>query len=397
MGYTVGLFNDTFPPLMDGVAVVILNYARWLNKTFGKCYAVVPRFPGARGRTDSRGDVPVLRYRSVPLFFRYPYRVGLPWFDRPFLKEIRGLELDLVHSHNPFSAGLIARSYAREHRVPIVATFHSSIHEFVDGLLHSRKITQLIVQKVVDYYESVDSVWVSSEFTRDVLKSYGYRREPEIIPFGTDLTPPRDAEAAAAAGNRVLGTSVSDKVLLFVGYHSREKNLCFLLKALGQLKRMGVPFRMFFVGEGYARPELEKLARDLGLREEVRFLGLIQDREQLEPCYARADLFLFPSVNDTYALVVREAAAFGVPSVILAKTTAAEVIKDSVNGFITEHRVDAYAEKIAFLLNHPEEMRQAGRAAFQTLYTPWDAVMERVKRLYSELIARGPCAGGRGD
>jgi 1,2-diacylglycerol 3-alpha-glucosyltransferase len=269
-----------------------------------------------------------------------------------------------------------------------VATFHSSIHEFVDGLLHSRKVTRLIVGKVVDYYDSVDSVWVSGKFTRDVLKSYGYSREPEIIPHGTDLMPPRDAEAAAAAGNGVLGTAVSDNVLLYVGYLSREKNLGFLIRALGQVKKRNIPFKMLFVGEGYARPELERLARDLRLSDDVRFLGVIRDRRRLELCYARADLFMFPSVNDTYSMVLREAAAFSVPSVVLEKTTAADVITDSKNGFVTEGRVDAYAEKIAFLLTHPEEAQRAGRGAFRTLYTPWDAVMEKVARLYTGIIAR---------
>ncbi|HVP89901.1 MAG TPA: glycosyltransferase [Terriglobales bacterium] len=389
MGYAVGQFNDSFPPLMDGVALVMWNYARWLNQSFGKCYAVVPDIPGTRGGSEARCDFPVLRYRSMPLFFRYPYRIGLPWIDRPFLRELHDLELDLVHSHNPFSAGVIARSYARKHGAPIVATFHSTIHKFVDGLLHSQKATRMIVGKVVDYYESVDSVWVSSKSTRDILKSYGYSREPEVIPHGTDLTPPRDAEAAAVAGDGVLGTAAADHVLLYVGFLSREKNLGFLIRALGQVKRMGIPFKMFLVGEGYARPELEKLARDLGLSDRLRFLGLIRDRRRLELCYARADLFTFPSTNETYSMVLREAAAFGVPSVVLEGTTAADVITDSRNGFVTEERVDAYAEKIAFLLTHPEEVEKAGRAAFQTLYTPWEAVMEKVARLYTGLIARG--------
>jgi len=68
-------------------------------------------------------------------------------------------------------------------------------------------------------------------------------------------------------------------------------------------------------------------------------------RRRLELCYARADLFMFPSTNETYSMVLREAAAF--------------------------------------------EAEKAGRAAFQILYTPWDAVMEKVARLYTGLIARG--------
>jgi glycosyltransferase involved in cell wall biosynthesis len=374
---------------MDGVAVVILNYARWLNRNFGRCYAVVPKLPGAEEAAGLHEDIPTLRYRSVPLPFRSPYRIGLPRLDRPFLKELDRTDLDLVHAHNPFAAGSLARRYARRRRVPLVATFHSTIHEFVYGLTHSRRITQRYLRKVVDYYESADSVWVSSKFTRDILRSYGYGQEPVIIPYGTDLVPPGDAAAARAAGDAFLGTAASDNVLLYVGYVAREKNLEFLFRALGEVRQMGHPFRMVLVGEGYARPELERLARDLGIADDVRFLGLVLDRRRIELCYSRADLFLFPSYNETYSMVVREAGAFGVPSVILERTTAADIITDSVNGFVTERRVEAYAAKVAHLLTHPEEIARARRPAFEALYTPWDAVMEKVARLYRDILARG--------
>jgi 1,2-diacylglycerol 3-alpha-glucosyltransferase len=296
MDYRIGQFNDTFPPLMDGVSVVMWNYAYWLNKTFAKCYSIVPYFPDPEGNFKDGNDNPVLRYLSIPLPFRFPYRIGMPWFDAPFMAKLHKLDLDLVHSHNPFSAGLIARSYARKHHVPMVSTFHSSIHDFVDGLLHSRRITRMIVGKVVDYYESMDRVWVSSHFTRDVLKSYGYRGEPEIIPHGTDFTPPEDFAAARAAGNKFLGTDASANVLLYVGYISREKNLDFLIRALSHVKKRNIRFKMFFVGEGYARAELQREARNLCLNEDIRFAGVIRDRRLLRHWYARANLAVQPDL-----------------------------------------------------------------------------------------------------
>ncbi|MCI4445517.1 MAG: glycosyltransferase [Candidatus Aminicenantes bacterium] len=434
MNYTIAQFNDTFPPLMDGVAVVVWNYARWLNQNFGTCYAVVPYIPdkseqkkrlregpnnmalidNARqnsqqqeqkrtrieaekgkgryfnsGTAGMEGGFPVLRYFSLPLPFRYPYRIGVPWLDRRFLKELDRIEFDLVHTHCPFSAGWIARNYARRHGVPVVATFHSSIHEFAERLLKSKRLTREIIKKVAEYYESVDRVVVSSYYTRDILKQYGCCCEPEIIPHGVDLEPPKGPEEAAAMreeGNKVLRTTAEDRVLLYVGYLSREKNLCFLLRALELVKKMNIQFKMFLVGEGYARAELEATAKELGMKEEVRFVGAITERQQLKPYYARADLFLFPSVNETYSMVVREAAAFGVPVVVLEGTAVAEVIRDSENGFVTERRLEAYAEKIAFLLKNPEVAKKAGKEAFKTLYVPWDAVMARVSRLYTSLL-----------
>ncbi|MGC8745760.1 MAG: glycosyltransferase [Candidatus Saccharicenans sp.] len=425
MTYAIAQFNDTFPPLMDGVAVVVWNYASWLHHNFGTCYVVVPRIPESRrlkprfgqewlagraektekaaeaeevekegkaekaGKVCTQADFPIIRYFSMPLPFRYPYRIGLPWLDWRFLRELDRLNFNLVHAHNPFSAGMIARKYARKHHVPIVATFHSSIHEFIDRLLHSRVATREIVRKVADYYDSVDSVWVSSDFTGNILKEYGCRKEPVVIPHGVDLLPRQEPEVEWAEGNRVLGTAVGDKVLLYVGYLSHEKNLCFLIRALGKVKKMGLNFKMFFVGEGYARPQLEELVRNLELTDEVRFVGLIRERELLRLYYARADLFLFPSVNDTYAMVIREAAAFKVPSVVVEGTAVAAAIKDSEDGFVTERNPEGYAEKIAFLLRNPEKIKRAGEGAFRQLYIPCDKVMGKVAELYKQIMKIG--------
>jgi 1,2-diacylglycerol 3-alpha-glucosyltransferase len=386
MNYSVAQFNDTFPPLMDGVAIVVWNYARWLNKTFGKCYSIVSYSPGPRECLIEKEEMPVIRYFSVPLPFRFPYRIGLPWLDGALLKKLTELKLNLVHSHNPFSSGLIARKYARKNAIPVVATFHSKFREFVDGLFHSKKITESVINKIVDYYHSVDSVWVSNKITGETLKTYGYRGEPEIIPHGTDFKPPKDIKVAYETGNKLLGIAASDVVFLYVGFLSREKNLDFLMRALSLVKKMRKHFKMFFIGEGYAQAELQRLAWNLNLSNEIRFLGVIRDRERLQHCYARANLLLFPSVNDTYSLVIREAAVFRVPSVILENTNTAEGINDSYNGFITERFVDAYAEKIAFLIDHPQQTERVGLAAFQTLYVPWENVIEKVKKKYINII-----------
>jgi 1,2-diacylglycerol 3-alpha-glucosyltransferase len=115
---------------------------------------------------------------------------------------------------------------------------------------------------------------------------------------------------------------------------------------------------------------------------------LLRDREALSACYARADCFLFPSLYDTCGLVVKEAAAFGVPAVVLEASAAAEQIVNGVNGFVTDNSLHSYAGKLAELLEHPEDLARAGEGARRTLCTSWTEAVREVKERYLSLIVR---------
>ena len=129
------------------------------------------------------------------------------------------------------------------------------------------------------------------------------------------------------------------------------------------------------------------------LRGHTSFVGLLRDRDALSACYARADCFLFPSLYDTCGLVVKEAAAFGVPSVVLEASAAAEQILDGVNGFVTEGSVRSYAGKLAELLEHRDDLARAGEGARRTLCTSWTEAVQEVKERYLSLLYRsaGSC------
>lgn len=105
-----------------------------------------------------------------------------------------------------------------------------------------------------------------------------------------------------------------------------------------------IPFRMNFVGNGYALGELRERVRRSGLSNVVTINGLVNDRNRLRDFYCASDLFLFPSFYDNAPLVVREAAAFCTPSVLLEGSTAAEVITDGHNGFLTHADGRSYAD-----------------------------------------------------
>jgi 1,2-diacylglycerol 3-alpha-glucosyltransferase len=386
-------FSDSYFPIMDGVALTVSNYLSELNRTLGPAYAVVPAVPGHSVSQAAK----TYRFFSLPLVGRPPYRIGLPQLDVSLKRTLRSRSFQLLHAHSPFFAGRFALKLARTRGIPIVATFHSKYRDKFKNLLPwtavaDRLLADPVVQRIADFYASVDQVWVPTEAAVETLREYGYRGAVQIVRHGVDFQLPGDRAELRRRGEIFLNLDREDFLFLYVGDHAWEKNLSFLLHALSLLSRSGCRFKMVFIGEGYAAKSLRLMASRLGLNRSVSFQGVLRDRYILSACYARADCFLFPSLYDTCGLVVREAAAFGVPSVVIDSSAAAEPIVDGNNGFVTDNSLRSYTEKLRMLLEHPDLLRRAGEGARSTLCTPWADAVREVKERYLSLLGKSRAA-----
>ena len=120
---------------------------------------------------------------------------------------------------------------------------------------------------------------------------------------------------------------------------------------------------MVFVGGGNDKDEIIALTEKLGLCDRVFLSPPIHDRNLIRAWYCRADMFLFPSTFDTNGLVVREAAACALGSVLVAGSCAAEDVTDNVSGVLIEENADSMAAKLEELCREPETMKRIGAAA----------------------------------
>lgn len=383
---TIGQFNDAFRPIMDGVGVCVENYARRLQQQFARAVVVAPRVPGY---TDVE-PYTVLRYRSVAFPPMKPYRIGLPWLDARFRTALGRTQFDLVHAHAPFVSGSLALGVARRNRVPIVATFHSKYREDFLKVLGSARLADLAARRIVSFFRRVDQVWAPNPATAETLRGYGFRGPVEIVRNATDLAAPteRERNAYRSEAERLLRLRPGEQVYLFVGQHRWEKNVRQIIEALAQLRARGRRFHMVFIGTGYAAAEMRRMVRRLGLADCVSFLGLITEREQLKPFYARADLFLFPSLYDNAPLVMREAAAFSCPTVLVAGSTASETCIHGRNAFLIRNSAAVLCELLDELADQPEVVARAGRGARKTIYLQWDQIVAEVFERYRDIIAQ---------
>jgi 1,2-diacylglycerol 3-alpha-glucosyltransferase len=380
----VGLFVDSFTPIMDGVTVAVRNCAYWLDRTLGPTCVVTPRVPA---HSDNEG-FGVVRFLSIPTIVRPPYRIGLPNLDPGLRATLRRRDFSIVHAHSPFSAGRTALRIARERGVPVVATFHSKFRENLRRVLPFKRIVQDEVKRIVELLYSVDRVWIPQESVAATLREYGYQGACEVVENGTDLTPPPCTRPYRHRGGTHLGIPQDARVGLYVGQLVVEKNLEFLLRSLPHVLARVPSFHMVLVGQGCAKGRLHRLSQELGIGDRVIFHDVVFDRELLKAIYARADLFLFPSLYDNAPLVVRESAAFATPSVLLRGCTAAEVIRDNQNGFLAEGDTEAFAARVVEVIQDPELLKRVGEGAQRTLCRSWEDVAGEIRRKYLAILSQ---------
>jgi glycosyltransferase involved in cell wall biosynthesis len=257
-------------------------------------------------------------------------------------------------------------------------------------LSHCEQNIKLLTQSKKDkttpeiFFEKADEVWIPLPAVEETLREYGYKGHVEVVENGNDFyTPVEQIERMRSQMREELGLTRDETMLLFVGQHTWEKNIAFILDSLALIKDK--PYHLFMVGTGYAVREIRHRVAQLGLANHVTLLGNIHDRERLKRIYAAADLFIFPSLYDTCGLVVREAAAMHTPSLMLGGSTAATAITDGVDGFVSAGSADAYARLIVSLMERPETIQKVGNKASKTISRSWESVMEEVILRYRDI------------
>jgi 1,2-diacylglycerol 3-alpha-glucosyltransferase len=384
MKITTGQFNDSYFPIMDGVGMTAHNYAFWLNEKYGKSIVVAPK------ADEYQDHVPykVYRFKSVLLPGMNPYRVGLPMIDVKFKKKIKKVGFDLVHAHCPFISGQLASNISRKLDIPLITTFHTKYREDFKKVINNDMIIDFLVGFTLDFYNSADLVWVPNKATGLTLEEYGFKGSYEVMPNGTDMKAPEKLKLLSyrKKGLKMIDAGADEFVMLFVGQHRWEKNVRLIIDSLKQLKETGKVFRMVFVGEGYASYEMQKLVKKYNLTDNVVFLGVITNRADLEHVYAATDLFIFPSIYDNSPLVMQEAAAFKVPSVVIKNSSSAESILDGENGFLIENESGDLTKKIVELMQDQHVIKKAGEGALKSIYHPWEAIIDDVFFRYKDII-----------
>ena len=301
------------------------------------------------------------------------------------LSRLRAFGPDLIHITGPSELGMIGALLAHHLHIPLVASWHTNVHEYLARRSHA--LLSLLPQKrrpggeaaierttlsaVARFYSMARLLFAPNPQLCRLLEQ-ATRRPCELMPRGVDaeLFSPAHRTRPATDGQIILG---------FVGRLSIEKNIRLLVEIQAQLVALGMAQASFLiVGQGVE----EQWLRDHLPR--AVFPGVLRGLA-LAQAYANMDCFVFPSHTDTFGNVVLEALASGVPAIVTPDGGPSHLVQDGITGRIVE---DAYfAPAIARLFANREEFRRMREAARErALAASWDAVFDRVYSGYTRTL-----------
>jgi glycosyltransferase involved in cell wall biosynthesis len=261
---------------------------------------------------------PAVKFRSYPEF-----KIAVP------RGRDRTPELDIVHTHSPFTMGFFGWRVAKFQKIPRVSTFHTLLSEYTRHVSRFGKpILKLITWRFCKiFYNRHKRLIAPSKTLKKILREHGIKKPVEVIPNGIDTNFYRPTDRRKA--RRKLGLK-DGRIFLCLGRVSYEKNLDLVIRAIRNVRAS-----MLIVGRGPALKGLKALAKKEKLYGKVFFKGFIP--EETKPLYySAADALVNASTSETQGMVILESMACGCP-VIGAKSLAIpELVKEGKNGYLFE-------------------------------------------------------------
>lgn len=380
----IGLFIDTYFPTVDGVVMVVDNYAKRLAK---KCEVVVVCPSYGRKDRKYKFNYEVIRVKS----FKIPltnYNYGIPKIDVKILKKLTKENFDIIHIHSPFSVGQLGIDVARLSNIPVIGSMHTLMKFELYRYTKSHAITDLITNQAIKVYEQCDQCFSVNKKIGEIYQEYGYSKEVKIFQNATDLKLIEDKTASDKEINELYDIKYNDAVFLFVGRITTVKNIMFIVDVLKVLKDKKMKFKMLFVGDGPDKKKLMRKIRRSDLNDEVVMCGQISNRDLLAKIYRRAKLFVFPSLFDTNSLVQIEAASQKTPTIFIENAPTAFLVTSEVNGFFGKDNPKKFALKIIDIIKDEQQYNTVSENAYRDLYKTWDNITEEVYQTYLDLIKK---------
>ncbi|MFN6961280.1 MAG: glycosyltransferase family 4 protein [Rhodocyclaceae bacterium] len=380
--FRVALVTETYPPDVNGVAMTLCRLAAGLQERGHAVRLVRPRQPCETSGLQPNGDLltpglPIPGYREL--------RFGLPC-TRELQRIWIGQRPDVVHVATEGPLGFSALIAALQLGIPVISSFHTNFHSY------SRHYGMGWLQRGISRYlrwfhNRTAATLVPTQMLAKELAGLGFCNL-HLLARGVDTQLFHPAHRSELLRMH-WGARADDLVCLVVSRLAAEKNLDLAFRAYAAIRRERPTARMVCVGDGPAALALARRHPD------VLFCGM-HTGAGLAAHYASADLFLFPSLTETFGNVVSEALAAGVPVVAFDYAAAAELITPGRNGWLVPcHDADGFiamSRHAAHWLASQRVDRAACTASVRHL--SWEKVVDDYESLARKTIAAHEYAGG---
>jgi UDP-glucose:(heptosyl)LPS alpha-1,3-glucosyltransferase len=327
-----------------------------------------------------------IQFHKVPVivFPKFLTTISFAYFAR---KKIAKMEFDLIHAHDRIFDADIFTMHGIPHRMWVNEVRKKRMSLFDYG-------TAWVERRLVENKRCKKFIAVST-LTKEMFHKQYAAVDPErvaVIHPGIDTNRFKNLDRLSCRREIMQRFHINsmDKIILFVSMNFNIKGLDFLFRALSRLKirHPSERFKLLVVGKGNEK-KYGMMAENLGIKDHVLFTG-IMPREHLERIYVASDVFSMLSRFDTFGMAALEAMAASLPVIVSSNVGAKDLIRQGVNGYVTDHKysTDEIADKIRSMLEEEVQTRMA-RNAFNTAAThTWDEVTRKVEGIYEDLLSK---------
>lgn len=313
---------------------------------------------------------------AVTMPFNKDYKASFPYFEKSRMTAaLDAFQPDVIHIATPSALGSFAVGYAEENAIPVLTIYHTHFISYMEYYFKSVPFLTGPAESVVamgyrKFYNRCDLIYVPTEAMMTELKGHGVEEHRlKLWQRGLKHELFNPGKRDPAFMKNITGNDLP--VILYASRLVWEKNVETLINIYKEIQKRGLAVNMVIAGDGVA----ENAAREK--MPTAHFLGHV-DHEELSILYASSDVFVFPSISETYGNVVVEAMASGATCVIAKGGGSQSLIDDGKTGFLCAPNDAAdYVDKIDYVLNHPQEKLKMQAAGYQyTSQLDWDRLAD---------------------
>lgn len=382
--------GQTYLPAHNGQAVFTAQLAEGLARRGHTVHVVLPS-EHLRSYIVRRNGVIVHYLWAIPLTAFHPNAFLSPFPSGPIQILLDRIRPHVIHiqDHYPLSHSLVRLAQAQG--IPRMGTNHfvpANVAPYFLGLNRLGPVFERALWHwVLVVFNRLNLATAPSRTAADLLRAQGLRVPVEPVSCGVDCTRFRpDPTVDRAAWRRRYGLHPERTAFFFVGRVDPEKRLEVLIQALARLGRADI--QVAIAGTGTDLERLRNLAQELGVADQVCFLGFVPD-EHLPPLLNSVDVFAMPSTAELLSIATLEAMACGRPVLAARALALPELVTHGINGrlFHPDDVADAAAQ-MAWLADHPQAWPEMGRAARHTAEAhSLENTVTRYEALYTQIQA----------
>jgi glycosyltransferase involved in cell wall biosynthesis len=330
-----------------------------------------PAFPPT-GDLVSVPSFPIPGRPEYRLAFRLPAKVR---------RDLEAFNPNVVHVAAPDIVAHRAVTWARKHQVPVVSSVHTRFDTYLQyyGLQYLEPTARAVMRR---YYRRCDAIVVPAESTAAILRAQRMNADISLWARGVDreqFNPGR----RSMSWRRQRGIGDDEMVVAFLGRLVLEKGLDVFADVIDATRAKGTALKVLAIGDGPARGFFQERLPD------AMFTGQLTG-EELATALASADVFLNPSITETFGNVTLEAMACALPVVAAAASGARSLVQNGVTGRLSRPgNIGAFADALADYQHDPELRRRHGEAGLEFAKTmDWDEINAAVMHVYERVIER---------